>query len=208
MATTVRAMATLVPMWSALESAFESVESPPFTKKEPMIEAIIPTRAMAIGNMRSEIVTSSVAFSAARPPAKATSVIGARIAPAYDSKRSAPMPATSPTLSPTLSAMVGTDVSGLRVDAATNPAEQGDRAGTEAIGSHDFERLVDLEDEHEHDVDEHQPGKGQARHTEAHDCSPSKGHRERLAGTVLRCLGGPGVGHRGHGHARIAGGSR
>ena len=107
-----------------------------------------------------------------------------------------------------LADQVGTDVSGLRVDAATNPAEQGDRAGTEAIGSHDFERLVDLEDEHEHDVDEHQPGKGQARHTEAHDCSTSKGHRESFSGTVLRCVGGSGVGHRGDGHARIAGGRR
>jgi hypothetical protein len=105
-------------MWRALERAFESVESPPLTKKEPMIEASMPTRAMAIGNTRREIVTSWVAFSADRPRAKATREIGARIEPAYDSNRSAPMPATSPTLSPTLSAIVA----GLRGSSSGMPA--------------------------------------------------------------------------------------
>ena len=49
---------------------------------------------------------------------KATSAMGAMIEPAYDSNRSAPMPATSPTLSPTLSAMVA----GLRGSSSGMPA--------------------------------------------------------------------------------------
>ena len=107
-----------------------------------------------------------------------------------------------------LADQVGTDVGGLGVDATTNPAEQGDRAGAEAVGGQDLECLVDLEDEHEQDVDEHQAGKGQARNAEAHDSTATEGDRQRLAGPVLGRLGGPCVCHRGHGHADIAGDGR
>ena len=75
-------MATLVPMCSALESAFVSVEVEPLTKKEPMIEASMPAKAMAIGNERREMLVTAEACSAPSPRANATSEIGARIDPA------------------------------------------------------------------------------------------------------------------------------
>ena len=116
--TTVIAMATLVPMCSALLRCLESVESPPLTRNEPMIDAIMPMKAIAIGNTSKLMTPSFPASSAAIPIANAVSEIGAMIEPAYDSNRSAPMPATSPTLSPTLSAIVA----GLRGSSSGIPA--------------------------------------------------------------------------------------
>ena len=81
-AITVISIAIFVPICNACERAFESVDFPPFTKKEPIIEATMPAKAIAIGNTSNEIVTDCVAFSAAKPVAKATKDIGAIIEPA------------------------------------------------------------------------------------------------------------------------------
>ena len=75
-------MATLVPLCSALESSFVSVEVEPPTKKEPMVEASMPANAIAMGNERSEMLVTAEACSAPRPRANATSEMGARIDPA------------------------------------------------------------------------------------------------------------------------------
>ena len=82
MPTAVNAMATLVPIWRAFDSALVSVEVPPLTKKEPRMEATMPTRAMAMGNASREMLVVALACSAPRPRAKATSEIGAIIDPA------------------------------------------------------------------------------------------------------------------------------
>ncbi len=81
-ATAVIIIAELVPMWRALLRAFVSVESPPFTRNEPRIEASMPTKAMAMGNDRREMLVVADACSAPSPRAKATSEIGAMIEPA------------------------------------------------------------------------------------------------------------------------------
>ena len=135
-------MATFVPRCSALLRDLESVDVPPLMRNEPMIEAIMPINATKIGNTKNSIIPSPPACSAVIAsrgppalaliallrgpwlssamiaPANATSETGAMIEPAYDSNRSAPMPATSPTLSPTLSAMVA----GLRGSSSGMPA--------------------------------------------------------------------------------------
>ena len=85
---------------------------------EPMIDAIMPAKAIAIGNTSSGRTAASPASEATMPAANAVSEIGAMIEPVYDSNRSAPMPATSPTLSPTLSAIVA----GLRGSSSGMPA--------------------------------------------------------------------------------------
>ena len=75
--------------------------SSPFTKKVPMIEPIIPTAETARGKIAPKTPYDSPEFDTASIP----SVIAAINDPTYDSNRSAPIPATSPTLSPTLSAI-------------------------------------------------------------------------------------------------------
>ena len=47
-----------------------------------MIEAIIPAKAMAIGNDSSEMLVIALACSAPRPSANATSEMGAMMEPA------------------------------------------------------------------------------------------------------------------------------
>ena len=77
-------IATLVPLCNAWLRALESVESPPLTRKEPSIEAIIPTSAIAIGNISCPITPDEVASAASSPPvtAKAVRATGAIIDPA------------------------------------------------------------------------------------------------------------------------------
>jgi len=82
--------------------------SPPsftFTKKVPIIEAMIPTLARTNGRRTAPRLLNLAPNSGVRKKA-APSTIVLTIDPTYDSKRSAPIPATSPTLSPTLSAIV------------------------------------------------------------------------------------------------------
>jgi len=67
----------------------------PFTNNVPSIDAIIPTADTIKANE-----TPFLPWYARTP-----SVIAETIAPTYDSNKSAPIPATSPTLSPTLSAI-------------------------------------------------------------------------------------------------------
>ncbi len=82
-------MATLVPMCSALLSACESVEEPPRTKNEPMIDATMPTNAIANGYINKLMTLASPACDASTPAvlapatmdAKATNEIGAMIEP-------------------------------------------------------------------------------------------------------------------------------
>ena len=93
----------LVPMASAFSSSRIVAFSFVRTAKIPMIDNMIPTAAINIGATTALycISTSPDATNAAAPNAEV-----AKIEPQYDSYRSAPIPATSPTLSPTLSAMV------------------------------------------------------------------------------------------------------
>ena len=79
----------------------------------PAIERRVPTEAISIGAITALNCISGVAMNAAAPRRAV-----ARIEPANDSKRSAPIPATSPTLSPTLSAIVA----GLRGSSSGMPA--------------------------------------------------------------------------------------
>ena len=65
------------------------------------MDNIIPTAAISIGAITALNCVSVSPINAAAPNAAV-----ARIEPQYDSYRSAPIPATSPTLSPTLSAIV------------------------------------------------------------------------------------------------------
>jgi hypothetical protein len=79
------------------------------TRKVPRIDTTMPAAAISSGR----VAASSLPLTATAPR-----IIVPRIAPMYDSNRSAPMPATSPTLSPTLSAMVA----GLRKWSSGMPA--------------------------------------------------------------------------------------
>ncbi len=82
----------------ALLSFFELL-----TKNVPMIDATIPSAAISIGRrMRLSIGTFT---NPAAIDATTASPMVAMIDPTYDSYRSAPIPAMSPTLSPTLSAI-------------------------------------------------------------------------------------------------------
>ena len=92
-----------VPRESACNSSFIFAPSRVRTVKIPMMESRIPTAAISIGAM-----TALNCISVFPEPIKAAapSAAVARMEPQYDSYRSAPIPATSPTLSPTLSAMV------------------------------------------------------------------------------------------------------
>src|SRR6056297_1441904 len=67
-----------------------------------MIDAMIPNEAKAKGNNAPALSTMLISITALEETPR---VMAAIIDPTYDSKRSAPIPATSPTLSPTLSAI-------------------------------------------------------------------------------------------------------
>ena len=90
-----------VPM---LRAAAGFPPSLPLTSMIPITEAMIPTAEMISGNTAA-VVSVKTASSAAVLTATAAKVIAEMIEPTYDSKRSEPIPATSPTLSPTLSAI-------------------------------------------------------------------------------------------------------
>ena len=74
----------------------------PLTSNIPITDAITPIAESTSGN-------TAAAVSENAPPeftaATAASVIAEMIDPTYDSNKSEPIPATSPTLSPTLSAI-------------------------------------------------------------------------------------------------------
>ena len=80
----VRPIATLVPRCNAWLRALESVESPPLTRNEPSIDAIMPTSAIAMGNISCSITPDEVALAASSPPVTANAVraTGAIIDPA------------------------------------------------------------------------------------------------------------------------------
>ena len=87
--------AEYVPRLKAARSDFWDTSSFALTKKVPIIDAIIPRAAIIRGS----------ATPLALSPAEIASAQDETIAPKYDSNKSAPIPATSPTLSPTLSAI-------------------------------------------------------------------------------------------------------
>ena len=92
-----------------------SALSPVRTRNIPRIDEIIPIPAITIGN--TALGSSREYDAPAVSPRKAREMV-AMIEPTYDSKRSAPIPATSPTLSPTLSAITA----GLRGSSSSSPA--------------------------------------------------------------------------------------
>ena len=79
------------------------------------MDEIIPIPAITMGNTA---FGSSNEYDAPDAIPRNASDIVAMIEPTYDSKRSAPIPATSPTLSPTLSAITA----GLRGSSSSSPA--------------------------------------------------------------------------------------
>ena len=78
---TVRIMARVVPRWSCLASALTSVLVPPRTAKEPTMAPIMPTKAMAMGNISNCTTGCWLAASAVRPKLKAVKATGAIIEP-------------------------------------------------------------------------------------------------------------------------------
>ncbi|MBA7707446.1 hypothetical protein ES703_116318 [subsurface metagenome] len=95
-----------VPRRRALSKAPISAFPPTLTKNIPMIEAIIPPAATIIGRNQAVAISGTKDLSKEMEKvAIIPNVIVAMIESTYDSNRSAPIPATSPTLSPTKSAM-------------------------------------------------------------------------------------------------------
>ena len=76
----------------------------PLTQRIPITDAIIPTAEITRGN-NAAVVSEKVAVSADVITATDAKVTAEIIEPTYDSNKSEPIPATSPTLSPTLSAI-------------------------------------------------------------------------------------------------------
>ena len=93
-----------VPKFNALAGLSPSL---PFTSRIPMIEAIIPNPEIKSGSIAplTGSIVNSAPNSGATEGITTASAIAEIIEPTYDSKRSDPIPATSPTLSPTLSAI-------------------------------------------------------------------------------------------------------
>ena len=89
-----------------------SVRSNTFIMTIPTSDAMSPTITVTMGS------ATALATLAAMVAEVAPMAMVATIEPTYDSKMSAPIPATSPTLSPTLSAMVA----GLRGSSSGMPA--------------------------------------------------------------------------------------
>jgi hypothetical protein len=156
-------MATLVPMCNALESAFESVESPPLTRNEPMIEAIMPMKATNIGNTRSSTTPTSPAWSAVMPRRRRQrdrgddragvrlEEVGAHAGDVADvvadvvGDRGRVAGVVLGDAGLDLADEVGADVGRLGVDAAADTGEQRDGRGTESVGGDDLEGVVDLD---------------------------------------------------------------
>ena len=89
----------------------------PLTSMIPMMEARIPTAEMISGKSAA-VASLKAADAGAVVTATDASVTAEIMEPTYDSKRSEPIPATSPTLSPTLSAITA----GLRGSSSGIPA--------------------------------------------------------------------------------------
>ena len=105
-----------MPFLNAHNKVLIEASDPVLTKKVPMRDEIIPTAAINKGK-----TILGLSYAGLAPTAAAVAVaiaIVAIIEDAYDSKRSDPIPATSPTLSPTLSAIVA----GLRGSSSGIPA--------------------------------------------------------------------------------------
>ena len=100
---------------------------------------------------------------------------------------------------------VCSDVGGLGVDTASNPCEQSDRRGPEAVSRNHLEGFVHLGDENKQDVHESQTAEGQSGDREAHHGTASESNRQGFARSVLGGVGGPCVGHSGNGHTGVAG---
>mgnify|MGYP006946704810 CR=1 FL=1 len=100
---TMRTELRFVPVESALSNSFMPAFSYVRSANMPIMERIIPTAAINIGAITAVncISVLPVPMKAAAPSAAVAS-----IDPQYDSYKSSPMPATSPTLSHTLSANV------------------------------------------------------------------------------------------------------
>jgi hypothetical protein len=100
---------------------------------------------------------------------------------------------------------VRTDVSGLRVDAATDTGEQGDRRAAETEGGDDLEGVVDTQDLDEEQVGERDAEQPEAGDGEAHDRATAVGERQRLLRALARGLRGAHVGCGRDAHADEAG---
>ena len=114
-ANTMRIELRFVPNASDFNKSFILASSRVRTENIPIIESNIPTAAISIG-----AITAFICISVSPAPIKAAAPKAevANIEPQYDSYKSAPIPATSPTLSPTLSAIVA----GLRGSSSGIPA--------------------------------------------------------------------------------------
>ena len=95
-----RMAAPKIPILNDHNNEFIEASGLVLTKNVPIIEAIIPIALITKGSITNEVVDTL------STPTNIAKDIVAIKDPAYDSNKSAPMPATSPTLSPTLSAMV------------------------------------------------------------------------------------------------------
>ena len=95
------ALLTYVPTFSDLAGFTLAL---PLTQSTPITDAIIPTAVINSGKIAA-VSSVKVPLTPEALTATAASVTAEMIDPTYDSNRSEPMPATSPTLSPTLSAI-------------------------------------------------------------------------------------------------------
>ncbi len=100
-ATAINTAAVFVPRLRAASNCFISASSFVLTIKIPRSDKTTPIAAIKTGASTALSCIPSIDAYAEAPKA-----IVASIEPAYDSYKSAPIPATSPTLSPTLSAIV------------------------------------------------------------------------------------------------------
>ena len=114
-ANTISTELRFVPKERDFNKSFIFASSRVRTENIPIIESNIPTAAINIG-----AITAFICMSVSPAPIKAAAPKAdvANIEPQYDSYKSAPIPATSPTLSPTLSAIVA----GLRGSSSGIPA--------------------------------------------------------------------------------------
>ena len=214
-------------MWSARLSAWLSVESPPFTKNEPMIDATMPMKAIANGNIKQrqhEVVAGLLGGDRERERgqrdrgddrsgirleqvgAHAGDVADVVAHVVGDGGRVARVVLGDAGFD--LADEVGADVGSLGVDAAADAGEQCDRRRTEAVGREDLEGLVDLHPHDEHEVGERQTEQRETGHRESHDGAAAERDRQRLAGAGLGGLGRSRVRDRRHVHAGVARGGR
>ena len=201
-----------------------SVRSRNFMAAMPITEHNRPTSTVIKGSATASAVLTTRAADVAPIAMVAT------IEPTYDSKMSAPIPATSPTLSPTLSAIVaglrgsssgdaGLDlaheirahIGRLREDAPAHAGEERDRRGTHGEAGDDFgEAGKFIRARHgvgrQHRVQRPDAEETESRHRETHHRAPEKGDAQRLPLAILVGRGGgTHVGPGGSLHAEEAG---